>query len=208
MISRKTLLIILPVFMMLLLGCGQTRPDILVDEGSIEPGSSVAMKGKPFKLLGTPIAVGDTLPSVQLRDATTMEKVDLSTMRGSILFLSIVPSLDTPVCDAQTHYLGEQGDELPQQIKRITISRDTPFAQKRFAKEAKLTDLQYLSDHGEAAFGRSTGLLIDDLMLLSRSVILVDREGKVRYIQVVPDITHLPDMERAFEKAEELVNTT
>jgi len=208
MISRKTLLIILPVFMMLLLGCSQTRPDILVDEGSIEPGSSVAMKGKPFKLLGTPIAVGDTLPSVQLRDATTMEKVDLSTMRGSILFLSIVPSLDTPVCDAQTHYLGEQGDELPQQIKRITISRDTPFAQKRFAKEAKLTDLQYLSDHGEAAFGRSTGLLIDDLMLLSRSVILVDREGKVRYIQVVPDITHLPDMERAFEKAEELVNTT
>jgi thiol peroxidase len=208
MISRKTLLIILPVFMMLLLGCGQTRPTIPVDEGSIEPGSSVAMKGKPFKLLGTPIAVGDTLPSVKLRDATTMEKVDLSTMRGSILFLSIVPSLDTPVCDAQTHYLGEQGDKLPQQIKRITISRDTPFAQKRFAKEAKLTDLQYLSDHGEAAFGRSTGLLIDDLMLLSRSVILVDREGKVRYIQVVPDITHLPDMERAFEKAEELVNTT
>ena len=194
--------------MMLLSGCAQRRPDIPVDEGSIEPGSSVAMKGKPFKLLGTPIAVGDTLPSVKLRDATTMEKVDLSTMRGSILFLSIVPSLDTAVCDAQTHYLGEQGDKLPQQIKRITISRDTPFAQKRFAKEAKLTDLQYLSDHGEAAFGRSTGLLIDDLMLLSRSVILVDREGKVRYIQVVPDITHLPDMERAFEKAEEFVNTT
>lgn len=206
MLSRKTLPIILPVFMVLLLGCGQTRPDIPVDEGSVEPGSTVARKGKPFKLLGTPIAVGDTLPSVQLRDATTMEKVDLSTMRGSILFLSIVPSLDTPVCDAQTHYLGEEGDKLPQQIRRITISRDTPFAQKRFAKEAKLTDLQYLSDHGEAAFGRSTGLLIDDLMLLSRSVILVDKEGTVRYIQVVPDFTHLPDMEKAFGKAEELVN--
>lgn len=207
MLSRKTLLTILPVFMLLLIGCVQTKPDIPVDQGSIEPGSSVALKGKPFKLLGTPIAVGDTLPSVQLRDATTMKKVDLSTMRGSILFLSIVPSLDTPVCDAQTHYLGEQGDKLPQQIKRITISRDTPFAQKRFAKEAKLTDLQYLSDHGEGAFGRSTGLLIDDLMLLSRSVILVDREGKVRYIQVVPDITHLPDMEMAFQKAEELMDT-
>lgn len=208
MLSRKTLSIILPVFMVLLFGCGQTRPDIPVDEGSVEPGSTVARKGKPFKLLGTPIAVGDTLPSVQLRDAATMEKVDLSTLRGSILFLSIVPSLDTPVCDAQTHYLGEEGDKLPQQIKRITISRDTPFAQKRFAKEAKLTDLQYLSDLGEAAFGRSTGLLIDDLMLLSRSVILVDKEGTVRYIQVVPDFTHLPDMERAFEKAEELVNTS
>lgn len=207
MLSRKSFLIILPVFVLLLIGCAQTKPDIPVDQGSIEPGSSVAMKGKPFKLLGTPIAVGDTLPSVQLRDATTMKKVDLSTMRGSILFLSIVPSLDTPVCDAQTHYLGEQGDKLPQQIKRITISRDTPFAQKRFAKEAKLTDLQYLSDHGEGAFGRSTGLLIDDLMLLSRSVILVDRAGKVRYIQVVPDITHLPDMEMAFQKAEELMDT-
>lgn len=204
MLSRKKFLIILPVFVLLLIGCAQTKPNIPVDQGSIEPGSSVAVKGKPFTLLGTPIAVGDTLPSVQLRDAMTMKKVDLSTMRGSILFLSIVPSLDTPVCDAQTHYLGEQGDKLPPQIKRITISRDTPFAQKRFAKEAKLTDLQYLSDHGEGAFGRSAGLLIDDLMLLSRSVILVDREGKVRYIQVVPDISHLPDMERAFQKAEEL----
>jgi thiol peroxidase len=207
MLSRKTLSIILPVFMALLPGCAQTRPDIPIDQGSIEPGSYVARKGKPFKLLGTPIAVGDTLPSVQLRDAMTMKKVDLSSMRGSLLFLSIVPSLDTPVCDAQTHYLGEQGDKLSQQIKRITISRDTPFAQKRFAKETKLTDLQYLSDHGESAFGRSTGLLIDDIMLLSRSVIIVDRAGKVRYIQVVPDITRLPDMERAFHKAEDLMDT-
>jgi thiol peroxidase len=208
MLSLRNLLTILPVFVLLLFGCGQTKPDIPVDQGSIEPGSSVAVRGNPYKLLGTPIAVGDTLPSVQLRDAMTMKKVDLSTLRGSILFLSIVPSLDTPVCDAQTHYLGEQGDKLPQQIKRITISRDTPFAQKRFAKDAKLTDIQYLSDHGEAAFGRSTGLLIDDLTLLSRSIILVDGEGKVRYIQVVPDVTHLPDMERAFKLAEELLNTT
>jgi thiol peroxidase len=208
MLSLRNLLTILPVFVLLLFGCGQTKPDIPVDQGSIEAGSSVAVRGNPYKLLGTPIAVGDTLPSVQLRDAMTMKKVDLSTLRGSILFLSIVPSLDTPVCDAQTHYLGEQGDKLPQQIKRITISRDTPFAQKRFAKDAKLTDIQYLSDHGEAAFGRSTGLLIDDLTLLSRSIILVDGEGKVRYIQVVPDVTHLPDMERAFKLAEELLNTT
>ncbi len=208
MLSRKPLLTILPVFVVLLIGCAQTKPDIPVNQESIEPGSSVARRGQTFKLLGTPIAVGDTLPSVHLRDAMTMKKVDLSTARGSILFLSIVPSLDTPVCDAQTHYLGEQGDKLPQQIRRITISRDTPFAQKRFAKEAKLTDIQYLSDHAEGAFGRSTGLLIDDLMLLSRSVILVDKDGKVRYIQIVPDITHLPDMERAFDKAEELLNTT
>ena len=194
----------LAIFVILFMGCATTQPKIPVDEFSVEPGTSVALKGKTYKLLGKPISVGETIPSVELRDANTMAKVDLSSMRGSVLFLSIVPSLDTAVCEAQTHYLGEEGDQLSPEIKRIVISRDTPFAQKRFAKEAKLTDLQYLSDYGDASFGKSTGLLIDDLMLLARSVILVDREGKVRYIQVVPEITHLPDMERAFHKAEEL----
>jgi thiol peroxidase len=204
MVTRKPTFWMMAIFLILFMGCATTPPKIPVDEFSVEPGTSVALKGKTFKLVGKPISVGDPIPSVELRDADTMAKVDLSTMRGSVLFLSIVPSLDTAVCDAQTHYLGEEGDELSPKIKRITISRDTPFAQKRFAKEAKLTDLQYLSDHGDASFGKSTGLLIDDLMLLARSVILVDREGKVRYIQVVPEVTHLPDMERAFHKAEEL----
>ena len=204
MLTRKLPFWMIAIFLISLIGCATTQPNIPVDEFSVQPGTSVALKGQSFKLLGTPIAVGKTLPSVELRDANTMAKVDLSSMRGSVLFLSVVPSLDTAVCEAQTHYLGEEGDKLSPEIKRITISRDTPFAQKRFAKEAKLTDLQYLSDHGDASFGRSTGLLIDDLMLLARSVILVDREGKVRYIQVVPEITHLPDMKRAFQKAEEL----
>jgi thiol peroxidase len=204
MATNKTILTLLFLFAVTILGCTSTKPYIPVDQGSIEPGSSVARKDQRYNLLGTPIAVGEPLPPVELVDAMTMKKIDPSTMRGSVLFISIVPSVDTAVCEAQTHYLGEEGDKLSPEIKRITISRDTPFAQKRFAREAKLTDLTYLSDHREGAFGRSTGLLIDDLMLLSRSVILVDREGTVRYIQVVPDITHLPDMETAFQKAEEL----
>jgi thiol peroxidase len=150
------------------------------------------MGGQSLKLMGKPIAVGDSLPSVNLVDAMTMKPVDLSKIKGSILFLSIVPSIDTAVCEAQTHYLGEEGNKLAPEIRRIAVSRDTPFAQKRFA-------------YREGAFGRATGLLMDDLMLLARSVIILDREGKVRYIQVVPEITHLPDMERAFRKAEELV---
>jgi len=134
----------------------------------------------------------------------TMKDVDLSKEKGSVLVLSVVPSLDTPVCEEQTHYLGEKGSGVPGSVKRIVISRDTPFAQKRFAKEAKLTDLQYLSDYKQGDFGRSTGLLTDGLMLLARSVIVVDKEGTVRYIQVVPEMSHLPDMEKAFEKATEL----
>ncbi len=133
-----------------------------------------------------------------------MQDVDLSQQKGSVLFLSIVPSLDTPVCEGQTHYLGEEGKRMPPAIKRITISRDTPFAQTRFAKEAKLTEIQYLSDYKDGSFGRSTGLLIDGLMLLARAVILVDKQGIVRYVQVVPELTHLPDMEKAFDQAAEL----
>ena len=86
----------------------------------------------------------------------TVKNVDRIDLQGSILFLSIVPSIDTKVCEAQTHYLGEQCDTLPATVKRITISLDTPFAQTRFAKEAKLKDVQYLSDYKEGLFGRQS----------------------------------------------------
>jgi len=189
----------------LIFGCASTKPKIQVAQGSIQPGGVVARGDLQFKLLGTPLSVGKPLPSVKLVDAMTMKDVDLAQEKGSVLFLSLVPSVDTRVCEAQTHYLGEEGNKLPAEVRRITISRDTPFAQKRFATEAKLTHIQYLSDYKQGDFGRATGLLVDGIMLLSRSVILVDRKGIIRYIQVVPDITHLPDMEKAFRKTMELV---
>jgi thioredoxin-dependent peroxiredoxin len=200
-IGRSVFGIIVALWM---IGCSSGPPPIPVDRGSVEPGSSVARGEKRLKLLGSPISVGKPLPSVLLVDAMSMGDVDLSQERGSILILSIVPSLDTRVCDAQTHYLGEKGNALPAKIRRIVISRDTPFAQKRFAQEAKLTELQYLSDYKEGAFGRATGLLTEGSMLLARSVVIVDGQGVVRYIQVVPEIAHLPDMETAFQKATEL----
>jgi thiol peroxidase len=188
-----------------LVGCPGNRPaEIPMEKGSVEPGTTIARGEKTFRLLGTPLAVGESLPATRLVDAMTMETVDLSRLRGDVLLLSIVPSVDTRVCEAQTHYLGEEGDKLPATVKRLVVSRDTPFAQKRFAEEAGLTDIRYLSDYKEGTFGRQTGLLVDDLMLLARSVIIVDAEGKVRYLQVVPDIAHLPDMEAAFARASEL----
>jgi len=192
------------LLLLLILGCTSLQPRPPVDRDSVQPGSVVKRGDKRFPLLGTPISKGDSLPSVKLLDAMTMQEADLSQERGRVLFLNIVPSLDTPVCDAQTHYLGEEGDKLPDLVQRITISRDTIFAQKRFAKEAKLTDIRYLSDHREGEFGKSTGLLMDGLKLLARAVILVDMRGKVRYIQVVPEITHMPDMEAAFQEAIQL----
>jgi len=204
MISKEKKSLFVFFIFFLVLGCASVKPKIPVDQGSVEPGGTVARGEMRLKLLGTPLAVGNPLPSVKLVDAVTLKDVDLSQERGKILFLSIVPSVDTRVCEEQTHYLGEEGNKLPGDIRRITISRDTPFAQKRFAKEAKLTHLQYLSDYRQGDFGRSTGLLVEGSMLLSRSIVLVDRSGIVRYIQVVPDMTHLPDMERAFQEAMEL----
>lgn len=191
--------------LLFLAGCPGSRPaEIPMEKGSVEPGTTIARGEKTFRLLGTPLVVGEALPATRLVDAMTMETVDLSRIRGDVLLLSIVPSIDTQVCEAQTHYLGEEGDKLPATVQRLVISRDTPFAQKRFAEEAGLTDIRYLSDYKEGTFGRQTGLLVDDLMLLARSVIIADAEGKVRYIQVVPDIAHLPDMEAAFARASEL----
>lgn len=174
---------------------------------SVDPGTGVTLQGKPFRLLGEPLKVGKPLPSVELTDAMTMEPVDLSKEKGSILLLSVVTSVDTPVCEEQTHYLGEQGSKLPASVRRIVISRDTTFAQKRFAKEARLENLQYLSDYKTGAFGQATGLLIEQVMLLARAVIIVDPQGIVRYIQVTPEIASLPDMDAAFKKATELASS-
>lgn len=204
MVARKTSIIFVSFLMILTFGCATTQPKIPMDMASATPGEQVNFKGKPLKLLGAPVTVGKPLPSVELVDAITMNSVDLSKERGAVLLLSIVPSLDTPVCEEQTHYLGEKGSVLPKDVRRIVISRDTPFAQKRFAVEAKLTNIQYLSDYKQGDFARSTGILTEGLMLFARSVIIVDRKGIVRYIQVVPEMTHLPDMERAFQVAVEM----
>jgi len=181
--------------------CNGQQASVPVDSTSAVPGTEVSRQGEKLALAGTGIEVGKKLPDTGLIDAATMKAINLNDYRGSVLFLSIVPSVDTKVCEVQTHYLGEQGDKLPPTVKRMTVSRDTPFAQKRFAKEAKLEDVQYLSDYKEGAFGRSIGLLVESSRLLARAIILVDKQGVVQYIQVVPDISHLPDMEKAFTKA-------
>jgi thiol peroxidase len=195
-------------YSLLFSACRSEQAAIPIDLDSVAPGSQITMNGKKFSLTGTAVAVGQRLPATDLVDSKTMADVNLDNYDGTVLFLSIVPSVDTKVCEAQTHYLGEEGDRLPAAVKRITISRDTPFAQKRFAKEAKLEDIQYLSDYKEGAFGRSTGLLIDGPMLLARSIILVDKKGIIQYIQVVPEATHLPDMEKAFTTAIELAQSS
>jgi len=203
--KNAKLLSYLLLFVTILAGCATTASTSLkINPGSVAPGTMVTARGVEQPLVGTPIAVGDKLPPTALIAAGTMEEVNLSQEKGKVLLLSIVPSIDTKVCEAQTHYLGEQGKQMPTSIERITVSRDTPFAQARFAKAAKLTNIRFLSDYKEGAFGRSLGLLLDNSRLLARAVILVDGDGVVRYIQVVPELSNLPDLERAFSEAGKL----
>src|SRR5512136_557530 len=108
MIPKTTRLLIMFLSLFFLSACAAPYANIRVEEGSVAPGSAVAREGMALKLLGHPISIGGKLPSVELVDAMTMQRVDLSKdMKGSILFLSVVPSLDTAVCEAQTHYLND-----------------------------------------------------------------------------------------------------
>jgi thioredoxin-dependent peroxiredoxin len=166
-------------------------------------GQEVTLRGKPLTLIGVKLQVGQALPTVRLPDLG-LKMIDLQSFKGKVTILSVVPSLDTPTCDKQTHILSEENKGLDQTANLVTISRDLPFAQKRFAKEANIHNIQFLSDYRNAEFGQSTGLLIEENRLLARAIIVLDRDGVIRYLEVVPELARLPEMEKAMEFAKSL----
>ena len=180
--------------------------DMVVAKGSVAPGdgSAVTFKGNPLPLAGTAVAVGAPLPAATLVGAG-MQPVNIAEAKGKVRIINIVPSLDTPVCDAQTHELVEKDPALSENIELVTVSMDLPFAQQRWARNAKVKNVTFLSDHRSGDFGMNNGLLIQPLRLLARAVIVTDKDGVVRYIQVVPEITELPDMSAALSAAKGLM---
>ena len=118
--------------------------------------------------------------------------------------MSVVPSLDTPTCDKQTHILSEENKGLDKIANLVTVSRDLPFAQKRFAKNAKMNNITFLSDYRDAEFGKKTGLLIKENRLLARAVFVLDQNGIVRYLEIVSELAKLPDMDKAMGFARSL----
>ena len=176
--------------------------EFVVSEKTVEPRSGISWVGHPTTLTGdAAIRVGSPLPEALLVNAK-MEATSTKT-NGRVRIIDTLPSIDTPVCDRQTHILGET-KELSPLVDRITISADLPYAQRRFAEEAKLPDVIFWSDYRGGAFGRNTGLVIERNGLLARAVIVVDQKGVVRHLQIVPEITELPDMAKAFAIANKL----
>jgi len=160
-------------------------------------GPTVTLRGQPLTLLGKTVAVGDSLPLAALAGKGP-GSFDPASLMGKVSVVSVVPSIDTAVCEKQTHILSEENGGLGQTANLVTISRDLPFAQKRFAKEAKIENVLFVSDYREGKFGREAGLLIDESRLLARAVMVLDREGVIRYLEIVPDLGQLPDMQKAF----------
>ncbi|NIQ03912.1 MAG: thiol peroxidase [Nitrospinaceae bacterium] len=160
----------------------------------------VRLRGKPLTLMGTAITPGQALPRLSLPDSR-MKPVDLSAFKGKVTIVSVVPSIDTRVCEKQTHILSEENGGLDATVRLVTVSRDLPFAQKRFAQEAKINNVLFLSDYRDAGFGTASGLLIQENRLLTRAVMVLDKAGIIRHLEIVPDLGQLPDMKKAFAVA-------
>ena len=163
----------------------------------------ITMKGNPLTLMGKELKVGDSAPDFEVLD-NDLSPVKLSSFNGKVCVISSVPSLDTPVCDMETRRFNQEAGNLNADVQILTISMDLPFAQKRWCGAAGVHNVVTLSDHRNASFGTAYGVLIKELRLLARCVLVVDREGIIRYIQMVKEITEEPDYEAIMDAVNNL----
>ncbi len=168
--------------------------------------ATVTLKGNPVTLVGNDVAVGQSAPDCTLV-ANDLSEFKLSSLKGKKVILSVVPSLDTAVCDLQTKRFNKEATALGSDVVVLTISMDLPFAQKRWCGAAGVDRVKTLSDHREAAFGKAYGVLISGgplSRILARAIFVVDAKGVLRYKQIVPEITTEPKYEEALAALKKL----
>jgi thiol peroxidase len=163
----------------------------------------VTMKGNPLTLVGNEVKVGDVMPDCEVV-GKELVPVKLSSFRGKVCIISSFPSLDTSVCDMMARRFNEEAVALGDDVVVLAISMDLPFAQDRWCIAADVKNINVFSDHRTASFGLAFGVLIKELRLLARAVFVVDRQGIVRYTQIVDELTHEPDYEAVLEAVERL----
>ena len=169
-----------------------------------ERSGIITFKGNPFTLLGPELKVGDKAPDFAVVD-NGLAPVTLASSAGKIRIISSVPSLDTPVCDTETRRFNLEAAGLPADVAVLTISLDLPFAQKRWCGAAGIDRVTTLSDYRERSFGQNYGVLIKELLLLARAIFVVDAQGVIRYIQIVPEVTSEPDYAAVVSAAKSLL---
>lgn len=164
---------------------------------------TVKMRGNPLPVAGPELRVGDKAPDFKLhqRGPDGLRDVTLGDFAGKTLILSVVPSLDTPVCEMQTKKFNEAAATLPPSVAVLTVSMDLPFAQARFCGEKGVDKVQTASDHRDAGFGRAYGTLIEPLRLEARAVFVVGPEGRLTHAEYVPEVTEHPNYDAALAAA-------
>jgi thiol peroxidase len=169
-----------------------------------ERAGIITMHGNPLTLIGEEIKTGDMAPDITVLD-NDLSPVKLSSYRGKICVISSVPSLDTPVCDIETRRFNQEAEGLGEDVVILTISMDLPFAQKRWCGSAGVDRVITLSDHRDASFGKAFGMLIKELRLLARGIFVIDREGVVRDVQIVKEVSEEPDYAAVIDAVKKLI---
>jgi thiol peroxidase len=164
---------------------------------------AVTFKGNPMTLVGRQLKVGDKAPDFKTHRFTPEKGLFAVSLGdacgGKATLFSVVPSLDTGVCSTQTQKFNKELAGLTGKVHSYTISVDTPFAQNRFCGDPthKIDNLISLSDYQDRSFGEAYGVLIDELKLLSRSIFVIGKDGKIAYCEYVPEVTQEPNYEKA-----------
>ncbi|MDD2804685.1 MAG: thiol peroxidase [Elusimicrobiales bacterium] len=166
---------------------------------------TVTMHGRPMTLVGDEMKVGAPAPDFKVTDNDMLPMKFLRTYGGKVAVISVVPSLDTPVCDLQTRRFNQEAVALGPDVGVLTVSMDLPFAQKRWCGAAGVKAVRTFSDYQKAEFGKAYGVLIKELRLLARAVFIVDKDGVVKYAQIVPEVTKEPDYEEVLTALKALV---
>ena len=160
----------------------------------------VTFKGNPVTLLGPALRVGDKAPDFTVVD-TSLNPVSLKDFSGRTKIICTVPSLDTPVCDTEARRFNQEAAALDNDIVVLFVSLDLPFAQKRWCGAAGAERVHTLSDYREISFGHAYGVLIKELVLLSRSIFVIDKDDSITFVQHVAEITEEPDYAAVLEAA-------
>jgi len=165
----------------------------------MERAGATTLMGNPMTLVGPELKAGDKAPDFAALD-NALKPVHLADTGHKTRIFSVLPSLDTPVCDAQTKRFNEEAATL-NDVDIYTVSMDLPFAQKRFCNSFALDRVKMLSDHRDASFGSAYGTLIKELRILSRAIFVVGPDDKLKYVEYVPEVSQHPNYDAALAAA-------
>jgi thiol peroxidase len=168
-------------------------------QGATEREGATTFKGNPLTLIGPELKPGDAAPDFDVVD-NGMQPVNLAKTGGKVRIFSVLPSLDTPVCDMQTKRFNDEAGRLPN-IDIYTVSVDLPFAQKRYCDAFAVDKVKMLSDHRSGSFGMAYGTLIKEWRMESRAIFVVDQAGTIRHSEYVTDVGSHPNYEAALNAA-------